>query len=136
MTRYRKGANAERELIHILFGKGFSVIRTAGSGKTALPAPDIIALKPGKQLAFECKAWSAKHLSIPLVQMEELVRWGKRAGVEPLIAWKIPRKGWFFLKPRQLHKTSKFYLISRKDAIRHALNLNVIIGSQSQIKVR
>ena len=126
MARYRKGANAERELIHALFEKGFSVIRTAGSGKTPLPAPDLIALKPGKMLAFECKAWSAANLAIPLAQMQELVSWCKRAGVQPLVGWKVPRKGWFFLRPGQLHSTEKFHLISRKDAMQKGLSLEEI----------
>ncbi len=136
MARYKKGANAERELIHILFDHGFSVVRTAGSGKTALPAPDILALKQGKQLAFECKAWAAGHLSIPTEQISELVGWSKRAGVKCFVAWKIPRKGWFFLTPGQMHKTKKFYLISRKNALRKAINLNVIVGTQKQIKLK
>ena len=128
MAHYRKGANAERELIHMLFEKGFSVVRTAGSGKTPLPAPDMVALKPEKQFAFECKAWSAANLALPIAQMDELVQWSKRAGVQPFVAWKVPRKGWFFLRPRQLHKTSKFWLISRKDAMRLGLSFDQLIA--------
>ena len=30
MAHYKKGADAERELIHLLFDKGFSVVRVAG----------------------------------------------------------------------------------------------------------
>jgi Holliday junction resolvase len=134
MTHYTKGANAERELIHLLFGKGFSVIRTAGSGKTSLPAPDIIAMKPSKQLAFECKAWASNNLSIPLASMEEFLSWCNRAGIEAIIAWKYPREGWFFLKPGVFHKTRKFYAISHKEAERHNQYLEVITGLQSQLK--
>ena len=134
MSRYRKGANAERELIHLLFDKGFSVIRTAGSGGTALPAPDLIALKPEKKLAFECKAWASKNLTIPAQQMEELLKWCKRAGIDAIIAWKFPRKGWYFLKPKAFHKTPKAYAISKKDAEKNNHYLEVITGQQTQLK--
>ena len=134
MTRYTKGANAERELVHLLFDKGFSVIRTAGSGKTSLPAPDIIALRPGRFLAFECKAWNSNNLSIPIASMEEFLGWCSRAGVQAIIAWKYPRQGWFFMKPEVLHKTGKFYAVSHKEAEKHNLYLEVITGIQSQLK--
>ncbi len=133
MARYRKGANAERELIRLFFDLGFSVVRVAGSGKTALPAPDILALKEGKTLAIECKAWKASHLAIPIEQVEELSAWGKRAGIDVFIAWKIPLKGWFFLTPDQFNKTGKNYIVSRKTAFKKARNLNVVSGVQSVI---
>lgn len=134
MTRYAKGANAERELIHELFNRGFSVVRVAGSGKTALPAPDIIALSREKKLAFECKAWRSSSVSIPLGQMNELVSWCDRAGVEPFVAWKFPREGWFFLKPEHFSKTEKAYNCTKNFALKHKLDLNVITGRQATLK--
>ncbi|MBN1940684.1 MAG: hypothetical protein JW772_00720 [Candidatus Diapherotrites archaeon] len=134
MSRYRKGANAERELIHLLFDKGFSVVRTAGSGKTALPAPDLIALKVGKHLAFECKAWASGNLSIPIASFEEFISWCTRAGVEAYLAWKYPRAGWYFLKPGAFHKTAKFYAISKKEAEHNNQYLEVVTGQQTQLK--
>ncbi len=134
MTRYAKGANAERELIHELFNRGFSVVRVAGSGKTALPAPDIIALSQQKKLAFECKAWSSSSVAIPLEQMRELVQWCERAGVEPFVAWKFPREGWFFLKPGHFTKTEKAYNCTKRNALKQRLNLDVIAGRQATLK--
>ncbi|MEW6294697.1 MAG: Holliday junction resolvase Hjc [Candidatus Diapherotrites archaeon] len=134
MTYYAKGANAERELIHILFEKGFSVVRAAGSAATALPCPDIIALNKEKRLAFECKAWSSTHLSIPSEQMKELISWGERAGTETYVAWKIPNKGWLFLKPQAFNKTPKHFIISKKKAFTKSLELNVITGRQAVLK--
>ena len=135
MERYKKGANAERELIHTLFKMGFSVARVAGSGATSLPCPDILALKPEKQLAFECKAWAQSYLTIADAQMQELQQWSKQAGVDFYVAWKVPRKGWIFLKPRHFNKTAKGYCVSQKHALRNGINLGVIAGQQSQIKV-
>ncbi len=135
MTRYAKGANAERELIHELFDRGFSVVRVAGSGKTALPAPDIIALSRNKKLAFECKAWGSNSVSIPLQQMRELVSWCERAGVEAFVAWKFPREGWFFLKPEHFTKTAHAYNCTKHNALKQKLDLNVITGRQATLRV-
>src|SRR3990167_2246744 len=74
MAHYAKGANAERELIHLLYDRGFAVVRVAGSGKTSLPCPDIVALAPKVKLAFECKAWDKEHLNITTAQMDELYK--------------------------------------------------------------
>lgn len=134
MTRYSKGANAERELIHELYNRGFSVVRVAGSGKTALPAPDIIALSREKKLAFECKAWSSGSVSIPLDQMRELISWCERGGAEPFIAWKFPREGWFFLKPEHFDKTGCAFNCTKRTALRHKIDLNVIAGRQATLK--
>jgi len=136
MAHYKKGADAERELIHMLFEKGFSVVRVAGSGKTSLPAPDILALTPQKKIAFECKAWSKKNLNIEAAQMAELVGWAERAGTELFVAWKVPHKGWLFLPPKALSKTPKGHSISLKNALKCALNFNVVSGSQKQLRPR
>jgi len=130
VAHYRKGANAERELVHALFDRGFSVIRTAGSGKTSLPAPDLIAMRPGRHLAFECKAWAAGNLSIPIASMEEFMGWCDRAGVTAFVGWKIPRQGWVFLRPVQMRKTPKFYTINRKDAFAKGIGLEAIAGGK------
>jgi len=128
MARYNKGASAERELIRQLFGAGFSVVRIAGSGKNPLPAPDIIALKKGRILAFECKAWKAKNLSIPAGQMNDLLQWCEKAGAEPLVGWKVPRKGWFFLRPEQLRETGKFFTINMQNAMQRGLPFSGLVA--------
>jgi Holliday junction resolvase len=133
MARYNKGANAERELIHMLFKRGLAVLRVAGSGSTSLPSPDVVAMKPGMQLAIECKAWSKAYLRISNAQMEELYKWSEMAGAELYIAWKIPRKGWRFLKPEQFNDSPKGFNISLKKALSQGIDLGVVLGEQSQI---
>ncbi len=128
MVYHSKGANAERELMHLFFNAGCSVVRIAGSGTSPLPAPDIIALKKGRIIAVECKARKAKNLAITVQQMQELVGWSKKAGAKPFVGWRIPRKGWLFLRPKQLHNTGKFFLISLKDAMQKGKSLKEVIG--------
>lgn len=133
MTGYRKGANAERELIHMLWDLGMAVVRVAGSGATALPAPDLVALSREKKLAFECKAWDSAYLTIGIDQMAELDSWCKRAGAEFYIAWKIPRAGWLFLPKELFNHTGKNYTVSKKHAVAKALKIEVVAGRQSRL---
>ncbi|MCH7902167.1 hypothetical protein IIC68_00265 [archaeon] len=104
MGHYNKGANAERELIRLFWGKGFAVARTAGSGKNPLPMPDLIILGKGRQIVLEAKAWRSNYLSIREEQMDELFKWQEMGGAEIFVAWKYPNKGWFFIEPKHFNK--------------------------------
>ena len=136
MARYKKGADAERELVQLLFGKGFSVVRVAGSGATSLPCPDCLALSKKKKMAFECKAWSGKYLNISRAQMEELVSWSGNAGVELFVAWKIPRQGWRFLRFKDFRENERNYSVTLKEALKKGLVLSVLVGEQKQLPKR
>jgi len=135
MTRYNKGANAERELIKVLWANGFATVRAAGSGVTPLPSPDLITLGNGKKIAFECKAWDSTYLNIPIEQFTTTKQWCSIADADFFIAWKIPNKGWLFLKPEEFARNEKNFSINLKKA--HARNtpLNVILGRQSLLEV-
>jgi len=133
VAHYNKGANAERELIHTLFDKGFAVLRVAGSGVSPLPSPDVVALRSGRILAFECKAWKASSLAIPIKDMEDEMGWARTAGADFFVAWKIPREGWLFVRPQHFHKTLKNYMLSLEAAKMHTTTLEVIMGEQTRI---
>jgi len=87
---------AERELVHMLSGLGYMVVRTPRSGRINLASPDIIAAKGGKLIVIECKSRAAAF-KIPLEQLDELKAWKDKAGATAYIGWKIARKGWKFL---------------------------------------
>ncbi len=118
MTHYNKGANAERELLQTLYMAGMAVCRAAGSGKgkDMIPTPDAIALTNGKIYAFECKAWKADNLHISHTQMNDLEKWCNLAGAELVIAWKIPRNGWRFMKKEDFHVNEKSYALNKEKA--------------------
>jgi len=124
MAHYNKGANAERELIKILFDKGFAVLRVAGSGVSPLPSPDVVALRNGRIIAFECKAWKGKYLAIPVVTFNDEVNWAKTAGAEFFIGWKVPHRGWFFVKPELFRLSEKNYMLSLEDALKSGVLLD------------
>ncbi|MGI6589142.1 MAG: Holliday junction resolvase Hjc [Candidatus Iainarchaeum sp.] len=116
MARYNKGANAERELIHSFSKVGFAVLRVAGSGVSPLPSPDVVAIKGGRILAIECKAWKGEYLAIPRTTMLDEVNWAKVAGAEFFVGWKVPREGWLFVRFNDFHDAGKNFMISLKEA--------------------
>ncbi|VVB99401.1 Holliday junction resolvase Hjc [uncultured archaeon] len=135
MAHYNKGANAERELLKLVWDKGFVVARTAGSGKNPLPMPDLIVMGKGRSIIIEAKAWRANNLTIIGEKMGELFKWRDVAGAEVYIAWKYPNKGWFFIRPETFRK-AKNYSISIAEAQRHGLLLDVLLGEQRQLPLQ
>lgn len=115
MTRYQKGAAAERELLNTLYERGYSVIRAAGSGVNAL-GPDIVVLKGEKAIAFECKSGYEGGLSIMEEQYQKIVEWQERSIFPIYVAWRINREGWFFIHPNELRKTENRRVITQREA--------------------
>ena len=104
MNLYQKGAAFERQLIRFLSYKGFSVSRTASSGGCLYPV-DILAMKKGTILAFECKAHKAK----PRLQKEKFRKfkeWCENAGAMGFLAWKAPQNRWLFLRMEDVEKSN------------------------------
>ena len=128
-----KGSNAERELMLKLWNNGFAVLRAAGSGVNQLPCPDVIAINKKKKIAFECKAWNSKHLSIDVKQMDQMLEWAVKADAEMYIAWKIPQKGWLFLQVKDFNKHANTYTISLKNAAKSTTKLEILAGLQSTL---
>jgi holliday junction resolvase Hjr len=128
MAHYNKGANAERELIKDLDRHGFAVLRVAGSGSNPLPCPDVVALKAGKAIAFECKAKKGKYLPISIEQIDEEVAWAHNAGVKFVVAWKVPRKGWLFLNISSFRRKNKNFMITLDEAFEKAISFESLIS--------
>ncbi len=93
-NRYRKGANAERELAKILKERAFAVVRSAKSGGR-ISIPDILGVKSGVVFAFECKTWKRKPVLKP-EEFAEISDWCSRAGANGFLAWR-KRGEWLFL---------------------------------------
>ena len=102
IRRYIKGAQAERDLSKRLKEFGFAVIRAAGSGGS-ISAPDIVAIKKGRVLAFECKAWKTTP-RLNKEQYENLKNWCQKAGAMGFMAWK--NREWKFLRVKDIPKTN------------------------------
>jgi Holliday junction resolvase len=112
---YGKGARSERELLNIFYEKGYSVIRSAGSGVNSI-APDIVVIKNGTCISFECKAWKKSRISIDLEGYDKLSTWEKNTCFPTYVAWRMNAKGWFFIKLDELKKGERDYSITMKRA--------------------
>ncbi|HUC39127.1 MAG TPA: Holliday junction resolvase Hjc [Candidatus Acidoferrum sp.] len=117
MTRYSKGARCERELLTILHDRGYSVVRSAGSGVNSI-SPDLVAVRKGRGLAFECKAWESTSISIDPDKYRSLVEWEQNSEMQTFIAWRMNGQGWFFVGLGELFRAEKNYTITMKDAKR------------------
>ena len=97
-----KGAMFERELLQFLHAKSFSVIRAPSSGGYYYPV-DIVAIKQGKILAFECKNYKVKPKP-EKKQITSFLEWCKRAGAIGFLAWRTPNNEWKFLRMEDAEK--------------------------------
>ena len=126
MQRYSKGARSERELLNTLYGKSYSVMRSAGSGVNSI-SPDIIAIKNGQGMAFECKAWEKSSISIEAEKFDSLQEWERNSGMQTFIAWRMNGESWFFIKLAEMKKTEKNYTVTKRTAQAIARRLESII---------
>ncbi len=116
MRTYSKGARTERELMFMLQNNGYSVMRSAGSGVNSI-TPDIIAVRKGKGLAFECKAWEKSNITFEKEKIDVLKRWQSNTMMDTFIAWRSNGAGWLFVKLEELAPTEKGYIITRRNAL-------------------
>jgi len=115
MSNKDKGANAERELLHMLSKEGFAVVRVAGSGMIAETSADLIAGNSFKMFAIECKTCKDKKRYLDKQQISDLKEFSRKFGFPPVIAVKFNRQGWWFIDPEKLEDTGKGLAISLED---------------------
>ncbi len=126
--RYRKGANAERELIRMLEKEGFAVIRSAGSKKV-----DIVAGNGRLYLCIEVKSTKGEKLYINEEEISKLTSFAEKFGGKAIIAVKFINNGWYFLYPNQLMKSGKNYKIMLRDVKYKGSRFDEIIGKQKSL---
>lgn len=95
MKTYQKGASFERDVMHFLNAKGFSVCRSGGSGGYLTPV-DIVAIKKGLVLGLELKNHSKKP-KLEKKKIQSFKEWCEKAGAFGFLAWKNKTK-WLFLQ--------------------------------------
>ncbi|AEC52823.1 hypothetical protein PNA2_1909 [Pyrococcus sp. NA2] len=120
---YRKGANAERELIRKLERLGFAVIRSAGSKKV-----DLVAGNGRVYLCIEVKVTKRDKIYLKEDDIKKTIDFAKRFGGVPVLAVKFLKVGWRFIKLDYAHKSNK-KVIKEEDGE----PLEVIIGLQKKL---
>ena len=103
MHTYVKGARSERELLNRFHSMGYSVLRSAGSGVNSL-SPDIVVIKDGICLSFECKAWERESLALDAEQYEKLVWWRDNTEFPTYVGWRMNGAGWYFIELSEFEK--------------------------------
>jgi len=111
----KRGSDAERELLHLLSNKGFAVARVAGSGMIEETNCDLFAGNGKKKYAIEVKITSSSKKYLEREQVNGLVDFAEKFGLDPIVAIKFLRRGWWFIEPFKLEKTGKALAISLED---------------------
>jgi Holliday junction resolvase len=118
MVRYRsrkaRGATAERDLIHKFWERGWAAMRSAGSGSTSFPSPDVIAGKGGRTIVIEAKITLDNNKYLTIEEVEHLEEFAEIFSAEAWVAIKFPRTKWMFFKPEDLDRTEKSFKASKR----------------------
>jgi Holliday junction resolvase len=112
MGNKEKGANAERELLKKFISEGYMAIRVAGSGILPDPSCDLIAGKKKKKFCIEVKSCRKSKKYLNKKQIENFLVFSEIFGLNPLLAIRFNREGWFFVHPKYVEKTGKGLAIS------------------------
>lgn len=124
-----KGTRGERELFHRFWDtKLWAALRTAGSGSTPLPAPDLLVSNSKRCLAIECKVFKNSIKYLYPEEIAQLNEFAEKFGAEPWIAIKFDYAGWSFLKPQDLIITKKgYYSISKELSSKKGIKFEQLI---------
>jgi len=125
--RYRRGASAERELIKMLEGAGFAVVRSAGSKKV-----DIIAGNGKFHFCIEVKSTHEERLYLSQEDYEKLLSFSRRFGGTPVIAVKFVNRGWRFFNPEDLERGGKNYKVTLRAS--KYMTFEELIGKQTSLR--
>ena len=127
MSLKSKGADAERELLHMFWKNGWACIRSAGSGSMKYPGPDLIASNNLRRIAVECKSTKDTKKYLDNHDIDQLKEFCGIFGAEPWFAVRFPKKNWLFISIEDLQKTENGYVISEEIAKRKGLLIEELI---------
>ena len=128
MSSKSKGTEAERELLHMFWAKGYAALRSAGSGSMKYPGPDLIVSNKSRRLAIECKSSGELNRHLPKQQVEDLITFAKMFGAEPWIGARFNDMKWAFFSPDDLKKTGTGFSVSVRMVKEKGLTFEQLIG--------
>lgn len=111
----------------MFWDSGWACLRTAGSGSTSLPAPDLLVGNATRVLAIECKSGKGEYRYIDNNQVQELKIFAEKFGAEPWVGARFDGKGWFFIKAHELTSSGKNFVVSKKEAYEKGLRFEKLI---------
>lgn len=132
-----KGTRAERELFHMFWKTGtWASIRSAGSGSTPMPSPDLIAGNKNKLLAIECKSTKGKSRNLTFEEINQLISFSDIINAIPILAMRFDKNGWHFLDAKEIPKNKRGnYTITFKMCQENGIKFQELIGTYKQLKL-
>ena len=130
MSVKSKGTNAERELLHMFWGKNWACLRSAGSGSMKYPGPDLLVgnKEKNRRLAVECKTTKKDKLYLDQHDVSQLKEFSDIFDSRPWFAVKFSRIDWLFISIEDLEKTKAGYAISSEKAKLRGLSFEELIN--------
>ena len=133
-----KGVRGERELINLLWNRGYAALRAPASGAASrTPRPDILAgnSKLKRLLAFELKVTHKHSIYVEKEQIFGLAEFSRRFGCKPYLGVKFTarRQPWIFLPIGRLKSASKSFKVTPEIATRDGVSLDAVLGSDTPI---
>lgn len=136
MSKYEKGASAERELIDMFYESGFGALRVAGSGASKHPSPDVLASNGNKTFAIECKSVRSDTVYIPYSDVAQLVTFSQKFGAVPYVGVRFEKKDWIFLDIAKIKTTKgKNFKVSKSFAYKDGKRFEELVGKYTQVKL-
>jgi holliday junction resolvase Hjr len=128
MSVKAKGSNAERELLHMFWSKGWACLRSAGSGSMKYPGPDLLVGNKVRRMSIECKTTTKNKVYLNQHDMEKLREFSNVFDARPLFAVKFQKSQWLFLNLEDIGKTPKGFVIDEKVAQLRGVSFEELIS--------
>ncbi len=95
-----KGSRTERELVNLLWEKGYAVMRSPSSGAGRKhPQPDILYSNGDIPVALECKATSKEKIYVQKDELLKLHLFSKKFGSIAKLAFRFDYEDWLVAEP-------------------------------------
>ena len=114
MSNKSKGSNGERFILKKFWENGWACLRTAGSGSTSFPSPDLIAGNKMRRVAIECKMTKENYKYFCFDEIKQLKNFSDYFGSESWVAVKLGKEPWYFLSIEDLKITRKSFVATNQ----------------------
>lgn len=115
-----KGSKVERELFQMFIENNYRAVRVAGSGTMEYADCDLLAGRAGgKKFCIEVKSSKKPVKYIDKKQISNFITFSEIFGLNPVIAIRFNRDGWFFINPLKqkiLEDSGKNFVVSIETA--------------------
>jgi Holliday junction resolvase len=132
-----KGDRRERELVNVLDGAGFAVMRAPASGSaTERELPDVLAGDGEVFYAIEAKSSAGNPIYLTGEEVEALVFFAQNFGAKPRIGVRFDREDWYFFHPSDLYITDGGnYRVKKETALEAGTDFDELTGSSSRTRL-